>query len=142
MQKLILLLVFGLTLLTPIRSVQQDEFPIAGTWAWEQFDSEGKIIFDKDGFLQIIPEKERKNGKLVPVEGVKINFSYSIDWNTTPINLDMLGYDNQSQSDHLIQCIIEIIDKDRIYMGMPNEDGLRPKKIADSDDRMVLERVN
>lgn len=118
----------------------KSEFNIVGTWEWDQYESCGKMEFHENGKIDITLKKERINGKLKLVNDKVISLEYKLDFKESPITLDLIAKKNEGYSLLIRPCIIDIIDNNTIIFA-PGENGKRPQKIADSDDRIVLNRL-
>ena len=141
MNRLIFIIITVLTLPIINNINTKTEFSIVGTWEWDQYSSSGKIEFHKNGSVEIKLEKERKNGKLVLINGKNISLEYEFDNKKSPITLDLIATERESKNLFITPCIIYIIDNNTIIFA-PGENGIRPLKVIDSDDRMVLIRIN
>ena len=141
MNRLIFIIITVLTLPIINNVNSKTEFSIVGKWEWDEYSSSGKIEFYENGSVEIKLEKERKNGKLVLANVEKISLEYKYDYKKSPIILDLIARKPESENQFITPCIIDIIDNNTIIFA-PGENGIRPQKVTDSDDRKVLERIN
>jgi len=141
MNKSIFTIIVVLTLSIACNTNTKTEFSIVGTWEWDQYSSTGKMVFYENGTVEIKQKKERKNGKLVLTDDKKISLEYKFDNTKSPITLDLIATKPESKRQLTTPCIIDIIDNNTIIFAS-GENGVRPQKVIDSDDRMVLDRIN
>ncbi|TYA74275.1 DUF2147 domain-containing protein [Seonamhaeicola marinus] len=138
MKKIILLLIAGLTLVS-FTSTKTTDFSIVGKWKGEDQKEVGYFIFQEDGYAFMEVRGMKLGGKDFEVKGKKGSMSYTIDYNTTPIPLDLiitLTEENESRSQ---KFIIEFIDNNTIKMAMGTPD-TRPTSFEDVDS-LVFHRV-
>ncbi|WP_417558608.1 hypothetical protein [Mesoflavibacter zeaxanthinifaciens] len=140
MNKLILALVIGLTLTCEGNLDKNSEFSIVGKWEWDSYSSSGNFVFYDNGFVEIESENEKIGGKEFVRDGKKFSLEYKVNYETEPNTLDLVFTELNSDNQLIMPGIIDIVEND-IVLFARGSDGIRPKSIADSDDKITLYRT-
>jgi hypothetical protein len=140
MNKLILALVIGLTLTCKGNLDKNSEFSIVGKWEWDSYSSSGIFVFYDNGFVEMESENEKIGGKEFVRDGKKFSLEYKVNYETKPNTLDLVFTELNSDNQLIMPGIIDIVEND-IVLFARGSDGIRPKSIADSDDKITLYRT-
>ncbi|UAB75608.1 hypothetical protein [Mesoflavibacter sp. SCSIO 43206] len=140
MNKLFLILVIGFTLVCQSEFNKVSEFNIVGKWEWESYSSSGNFVFYSNEIAEMESENEKIGGKDFMRNGKKFSLEYKIDYNKTPKTLDLIFTELESKKQLKMPGIIDIVEKD-ILLYARGKNGIRPKSIAESDDKITLYRI-
>jgi hypothetical protein len=140
MNKLILVLVIGLTLTCKENPDKNSEFSIVGKWEWDSYSSSGKFVFYDNGFVEMESENEKIGGKEFLRDGKKFSLEYKVNYEAKPNTLDLVFTELNSDNQLIMPGVIDIVEND-IVLFARGSDGIRPKSIADSDDKITLYRT-
>lgn len=140
MNKLILALIIGLALTCKGNLNESSVFSIVGKWEWDSYDSSGNFVFHENGFVKIESENEKIGGEEFVRNGKKFSLEYRVNYEETPNTLDLIYTELKSDSQLFMPGIIDIVEND-IVLFARGSDGIRPKSIANSDDKITLYRT-
>jgi len=140
MNKLLFILVIGFALTCKSSSDKVSEFNIVGKWEWDSFSSSGSFVFYSNGFVEIESDNEKIGGKDFMRDGKKFSLEYKVNYDTTPNTLDLIFTELESNQQLKMPGIIDIVEND-ILLYARGTNGMRPKSIAESDDKITLYRT-
>ena len=111
---------------------------IVGKWIGEDQNQIGYLIFDSDGYAAFEIDGQVMGGKEFYMKGKKGKMTYTINYNTTPIEVDFTLTKIESGESKKILGIAEFTDRNTINFNMAF-DTTRPTTFG--EDTMVLKRV-
>ncbi len=135
-------LLFSLLFLTFFHAVAQEEvaaikinteFNIVGEWTGTSKSETGSFRFLADGFAYMVTPQLTVDSKQFTQNGKNFSLTYVIDYEKTPIHLDLIVTELDSQKEFILPGIIEIINDDTIKMAL-GFSGPRPEKMLDENE--------
>jgi len=115
---------------------QKENF--VGKWIGEDQSQIGYVMFDHEGYAAFEIDGEVMGGKEFYMKGQKGKMTYTINYDTNPIEVDFTITKIQSGEAKKILGIAEFTDKDVIIFDM-SFDAERPTEF--SDNSITLKRV-
>lgn len=115
---------------------QKDTF--VGKWIGEDQNEIGYLIFDNEGYAAFEINGQVMGGKEFIMNGQKGKMTYSINYGTTPIEVDFTVTKVESGESKKILGIAEFTDKDTMNFDMSFDDE-RPTEFAENS--ITLKRV-
>ncbi len=139
MNKLILILLIGLSLTSFRFSEYNSEFNIIGKWEAKDQIGIGQLVFDANGYAKIKFGTKVLGGKKFIRDGKEFSLEYKIIYDKSPITLDLIFTEIANEKKLVWPCIIDVIDDNKIFFAR-GKDGNRPENFTDYD-YIMLERV-
>ena len=140
MNKLILTLIICFSSISINNCDNKTEFSIVGKWEWDAYSSSGSFIFRENGEVIIESEGEVLGGNEFIRKDREFNLEYKVDYEKTPMTLDLIFTDLKTKNQLIKPGIMDIVDNNIIIIAIGSK-GIRPKEISEFDDRIVLERI-
>ena len=140
MNKLILTLIICFSSISINNCDNKTEFSIVGKWEWDAYSSSGSFIFRENGKVIIESEGEVLGGNEFIRKDREFNLEYKVDYEKTPMTLDLIFTDLKTKNQLIKPGIMDIVDNNIIIIAIGSK-GIRPKEISEFDDRIVLERI-
>jgi hypothetical protein len=140
MNKLILTLIICFSSISINNCDNKTEFSIVGKWEWDAYSSSGSFIFRENGEVVIESEGEVLGGNEFVRKDREINLEYKVNYDKTPMTLDLIFTDLKTKNQLIKPGIMDIIDNNIIIIAIGSK-GIRPTEISKFDDRIVLERI-
>ena len=109
-----------------------------GKWNGDDKSEIGYITFDNEGYATFEIQGQIIGGKEFTMNGKKGKMSYSINFNTTPIEVDFIVTKLASKESKKILGIAEFLDNDTMRFAM-DFNAKRPTEFG--DHTILLERV-
>ncbi|SDI12359.1 hypothetical protein [Winogradskyella thalassocola] len=109
-----------------------------GKWIGEDQNEIGYLVFDNEGYAAFEINGQVMGGKEFYMKGKKGKMTYSINYDTTPIEVDFTLTKIESGESKKILGIAEFTDKNTLNFNM-SFDTDRPTEFG--EDTMVLKRV-
>ena len=111
-----------------------------GKWTGEDKGDIGSIIFDKEGYATFMMGDQVFGGKEFIMSGKKGNMTYSINTETTPIQIDFVVEKIESGEEKRLLGIVKFINDNSIKLALSfNSAEGRPKSF---DESIILNRVD
>jgi uncharacterized protein (TIGR03067 family) len=110
---------------------------IVGKWVGEDQNELGAIIFDDEGYAAFEVGGQIMGGKEFYMKGQKGKMTYSINYDTIPVEIDFVLTKIQSGESKTILGIAEFTDDDTMSFNI-NFNGPRPTSFE--EDTIVLRR--
>lgn len=139
MNKLFLILIIGIFKSTLSTNNVISEFDITGKWKSKNSTEFGYFTFEKDGFALIETEDKVIGGKKFEQNGMTFSLEFKINYNSNPIELDLIFTELINNQKLIWPCLVKIIDKDEIILAR-GKDNKRPDNF-DNFDSIVLKRI-
>ncbi|WP_179354537.1 hypothetical protein [Winogradskyella vidalii] len=111
---------------------------VAGKWIGEDQNEIGYIFFNTDGYAAFEIEGKTMGGEEFVMNGQKGKMTYTINYKTTPIEVDFTMTKLDSGESKNILGIIEFLDKDTMNFDM-SFDSKRPTEFGERS--IILRRV-
>ena len=140
MNKLILTLIICFSSISINNCDNKTEFSIVGKWEWDAYSSSGSFIFRENGEVVIESEGEVLGGNEFIRKDREFNLEYKVDYEKTPITLDLIFTNLKTKNQLIKPGIMDIVDNNIIIIAIGSK-GIRPKEISEFDDIIVLERI-
>lgn len=137
MKKLLLVLI-----LFPLLSFNSSKAEINITGTWKGLDETkeiGYMIFDNDGFATIEVEGQTYGGKEFEMNNKKASMTYSINFDTEPIQVDFVISLFDSKEERRMLLIAEFKDEDTMILAS-NFNSERPTEF-NTDNSITLHRI-
>lgn len=112
---------------------------IVGKWIGDDQNEVGYVIFDADGYAAFEINGKVLGGKEFTMNGKKGKMTYTINHNTTPIEIDFTLTKTESGETKNILGIAEFTGKDIMKFNM-SFDAERPSEF--NENSIILKRVN
>ncbi|WP_178984410.1 hypothetical protein [Winogradskyella helgolandensis] len=117
-------------------TTQKEKF--LGKWLGEDKSEIGYLIFDNEGYAAFEIEGQVMGGKEFYMKGQKGKMTYTINYQTSPIEVDFTLTKIQSGESKKILGIAKFTDKNTLNFNM-SFDSVRPTEF--DDNSIVLKRV-
>ncbi|WP_225037004.1 hypothetical protein [Winogradskyella sp. SM1960] len=117
-------------------TTQKENF--VGKWLGEDQSEIGYLIFDTEGYAAFEIEGQVMGGKEFYMKGKKGKMTYSINYDTKPIEVDFTLTKIETGESKKILGIAEFIDKNTLQFNL-SFDAARPTEFG--EDSIVLKRV-
>ena len=116
---------------------QHQKIHIVGRWSGEDQNEIGSIIFEEDGYAAFEIQGQILGGKEFYMSGEKGKMTYSINYETTPIEVDFTLTKVESGESKQILAILEFENDNTLNFNL-SFDGPRPSEF--DDNSIVLTR--
>lgn len=121
-----------------LSSTSQKE-TLVGKWIGEDQNEIGYLIFDNEGYAAFEVNGLVMGGKEFIMKGKKGKMTYTVNYNTTPIEVDLKVTKIESGESQTILAIAEFTKKNIINFNM-NFNNIRPTEFDEKS--IVFRRVN
>ncbi|WP_434035714.1 hypothetical protein [Formosa sp. 4Alg 33] len=139
MNKLILTLAISLSLISFNGFEFNSEFKLVGEWEGTDKDEVGYFTFDKEGYAYIKFGTDLLGGKEFVKDGKKFSLTYKVDYKKSPITVDLIFTELETERQLVWPCIIDVLENDRIMFAR-GSNGIRPENFTDYDF-IILNRI-
>ncbi|WP_217363255.1 MULTISPECIES: hypothetical protein [Winogradskyella] len=120
-----------------LSSTSQKE-TFVGKWIGEDQNEIGYLIFDNEGYAAFEINGQVMGGKKFIMKGEKGKMTYTVNYNTTPIEIDLKVTKIESGESQNILAIAEFTDKDTMNFNL-SFDNVRPTEF--DKNSITLKRV-
>jgi len=120
-----------------LNSTSQKE-TFVGKWIGEDQNEIGYLIFDSEGYAAFEINGQVMGGKEFIIKGKKGKMTYTVNYNTTPIEIDLKVTKIESGESQSILAIAEFTDKDIMNFNL-SFDNVRPTEF--DKNSIILKRV-
>ncbi|WP_218841494.1 hypothetical protein [Winogradskyella undariae] len=120
-----------------LSSTSQKE-TFVGKWIGDDQNEIGYLIFDNEGYAAFEINGQVMGGKEFILKGQKGKMTYTVNYNTTPIEIDLKVTKIESGESQSILAIAEFTDKDTMNFNL-RFDNVRPTEF--DKNSITLKRV-
>ena len=138
MKKIILLILITCAL-TSFQNYEIDEFSLIGKWKGEADNEVGYIVFQEDGYAYLEFQGQIIGGKEFVIKGEKGSMYYEVDYDKTPITVDLIVKKIESGKTKKLLFIAQIVSENQIKMQL-DFSGVRPTEFDDANS-LIFNRV-
>ena len=139
MNKLILTLIISISLISVIDFQFNSDFKLVGEWKGTDKNEVGYFKFDQDGYAYTKFGTDLFGGKEFVRDDKKFSLSYKVDYNKSPIAVDLIFTELETKKQLIWPCIIDVLEDDRIMFAR-GSNGIRPENFTDYDS-IILNRI-
>ena len=126
MRKIFLTFLISLTLISCKGQNEKIDIDIIGEWKSEDKSGVGYVIFDDEGYANFNFEDFKLGGKEFVRNGKKFSLSYTLDYSTNPIHLDLTFRNIETNKEMKMLGIVKPVSVNEILYARGNGNSKRP----------------